>query len=190
MGFKIEDSTGTGYGAKVTSKNRLSTSSIMREYVHAANLQGNLYHHNFDTTVSGSEACISYTKNTSNDYLVINNILLSVTGAFEMWTKVRVDGTPSEVTEVEPVNVNAGSGNLATGEFYTANNSDGIQGLSGGDSSFRLRYFDGVYSTMFPIGSKIILPKNTTAALYVDTKGDSLNFMGHINFNYEEGESF
>ena len=181
MGLIIDDGTGNGHSVKVTGENQLSTSAITKTLFHHLNhSDGQVYHMLFDTDPAGNDDCILYLKNEAEEKdLVINGLQLYIAGACEITWKLKVEGTPVGGTNVIPVNMNAGSGKLASGTFQYG---EDITGLTGGDDAFKYVFTGALRSTGFQPDGDIIIPKNQTFALYVDTAG--VRVAGHVGFGY------
>ena len=70
--MQIEDGTGTGYKAKITSENKLLTQSLSEfmQY-HLNQVHEEMYSMVVSKTPTGAGDCFLYIKNTSDDDLVI-----------------------------------------------------------------------------------------------------------------------
>jgi len=135
----------------------------------------------FDKDPDGNNDCILYIKNTDDKDMLINGLMMAVSGACEVTWKLGVTGTPVDGTAVVPANMNAGSGKAATGTFQHGTD---ITGLSGGNNIHVYKFTAALRSTAFRPPANIILPKNSTFAVYVDTAGVVVE--GHVGFGYHE----
>lgn len=125
---RIDDGTGTGFGAKVDSKNRLSTRSITVSEPQQQTKEGNSY--NINTAVinlsSGSESALLFIKNNEDFDLVLEKLFVSLgkstAGLSTENVKVTIVRNPSTGTlisggvDIEKVNRNFGSSNELTAE--------------------------------------------------------------------------
>lgn len=158
MGFQLEDGTGKGYLASVSSDNKLRVAAVISSQEHYENHnQGRGFSAIFESTpVSGG--CFIYIKNTDTVYD------LSIEG---FWLKMEADdyidinfndiGTPTNTNSVTPRNLNTGSGNVAIGSFYSGNN---IGGLSSGNRIYRLYHANTKESIYRNFNMDIILAQN------------------------------
>ncbi len=180
MGLMIEDGKGTGKTVGVNEENRILAHCISQsEFAHINQHEGDVYHALFDKDPDANDDCIVYVKNTSDKDMLINGVMMAISGACEVTWKLGVSGTPIDGSDITPANMNAGSGKLATGTFQQGTD---ITGLSGGNDIFKFKFTAALRSTSFQPDANIILPKNSTFAIYVDTAGVVVE--GHIGFAY------
>ena len=183
MGLSIVDGTGTSNEAKVNSENKLECLCVEEVlFFHINHTHGEVYRMLFDKDPDGNDDCIVYIKNSDDKDLIINGAMIAVSGACEITLKLGVTGTPIGGSDVIPANMNAGSGNIATGTFQ---HGVDITGLSGGTNIEVVKIIAAAGSTEFKPDSNIILPKNSTFAAYVDTAGVIVE--GYISFGYHDG---
>ena len=134
----IKDGTGNGYLAEVTAENRLSVTAITQiENKDINDRTKEAYLLYIDITPTGAADNFLYMENTSANNMFIN--------WYRVWSGTNADaidmyrnmtGTPAGTTTVTPSNMNFGSNNTATGNFYEGVD---ITGLSGGALLDRLR---------------------------------------------------
>ena len=128
-----------------------------------------------------------YIKNTDDDDLIITSITLWVaSNKDDANVEVYVGHTLSSVanhTAVIPSNVNAGSGNSASGTFYVNDGAVNLSTLSGGVVAGRWK--PTVSVNKWDKGTGWILPKNQTFSLLA-TKDNT--FRGYISFYYHNAQ--
>lgn len=193
MGIQIEDGTGRGYSASVSTENMLNTTSVQSSTEHHANHEHGLaFHLLFQQTPTlndpsiQEDTCFLYIKNTDETDMCLEGILLRLAGSnvSEIVKIVGNDtGSPVGGDNMTPSNCNLGSGRLATGVFYASNT---ITGLSGGTEIERIYIGSSNSSTYFNFENDIIVPKNKTITLYASTTGTEID--GSIIFNYHSTE--
>lgn len=179
MGLQVEDGTGRGYLTKVNDQNQLVTAAISRSVEHHINHDlGRSYHLLFEVNATSANNCVLYIKNGSEDDLVLDELQIRVAAPCDINFYLNDTGTPSGTTSLTPANVNAGSGNAASGDFYS---SAGITGLTRGTKVERIWQTSTQSSTInFP--GDIILPKNKTFTMCPATSGVSI--LGRILLYY------
>jgi hypothetical protein len=172
----IEDGKGTGYKAEVDSQNRLRTAAKTVSDEHAANHdEGLAYQLAFSQSPDASLDCIAYILNSDDKDMVIEGIRVGIDGATagdSMYFKLGDTGTRNSATALTPVNVNAGSGNTASGTFEKgANLNDGT--LSGGVEFDRFWFGDStdVFSANHNFEMDVVLPKNTALTIWIQGSG-------------------
>ena len=127
----------------------------------------------FNQSPTAADDCIAFIKNTSEDDMVIEGVTLGVkncTADDSFYMKLGDTGTPNSGTAFTPVNMNAGSGNLAEGTFeYGADLDNAGAALSGG-SEFERYVFAGVTdssSACYNFPMDVVLPKNRALSMWV-----------------------
>jgi len=179
----IRDGTGSGYLASVTEQNRLAVTAITEDENKDINERTRksylLY---IDITPTGALDNFMYIKNTNTDNMFIN--------WYRIWTASSADaidlyrnmtGTPGNTTSVTPVNMNFGSNNTATGEFYE---SVDMSGLSGGTFVDRLRISGDGKDVVDGYPGDIILPQGSNIVLQALTGAIPLEVT--VSFYYKE----
>jgi len=164
----IRDGTGTGYLAKITPENRLSTFAVTETENRDINERTEesylLY---VDITPTGAADCFLYMKNTSADNMVIN--------WYRIWSGTNADaidiyrnrvGTPAGTTAVVPANMNFGSPNTATADCYEGVD---ITGLSGGALLDRLRLSGDGKDVIDSYPGDILVPRDSNISFQAVT---------------------
>jgi hypothetical protein len=131
MPQQILDGTGDGYLAKVTSGNRLLTSSITLEQSSSASFTGDAYNANTGiiNLTSADKSAVFYMKNNENDNDIVIDALFylignSTGGSGDMLITVLRNPTAGTIVsnasdmEMSGVNRNFGSAKTITGDFY------------------------------------------------------------------------
>jgi len=167
-----------------TSEGHLNAKCITVPLSHHTNHhEKETYVWNFALTPSAANAEFVYMKNTAEEDLVIDKLLVAADTDEIITILHTVTGTASTYTDTEGVNLNAGSGNLADCDYYI---SESITGLSAG-SLARKWYVDGGTGTkVFDIPSGIILPKNAT--MMMTAKAGSISLTGTIVGYFHEAD--
>jgi len=182
MSDQLLDGKGRGYLAEVSNENKLQTNCVSETVFHHTNhVHGEVYHMLFDKAPTANDDCIVYIKNTKTETMIINGVMMAISGACEVTWKLSVTGTPIGGTDVTPANMNAGSGNEAEGIFQ---HGVDITGLSNGNNIFVFKFTGALKSTNFQPDGDIILPTNSTFAIYVDTA--AIIVEGHVGFGYHD----
>lgn len=180
MGLVIEDGTGHGYFAEVTTENRLAVESESFEMIRHANLaDGQAYSLTFTVTPTGAGDCFCYIKNTSTIDLSLNSIVLAAASDEVVQIKIRDTGTPVGGGAVTPVNRNTNSNNTAVGTFQTGVD---ITGLSGGSIVDQYFVKGATDSKKYTWASTLIIGQNGVLTLYVVTGAIALRIT--IGFFY------
>jgi len=181
MGLEIEDGKGRGISVGVNGDFRLLTTTVSRPFEEYINENGDLYHVLFDKDPDGNDDCIVYVKNESTMRMYIFGLMMYIGAACEVTWKLGVEGTPAGGTDVTPVSMNATSGKTADGTFQHGTD---ITGLSGGNDIHIYIFTAAKASAGYRPESTIILDKNDTFAVYVDTAG--VRIAGHVGFGYHD----
>ena len=183
MGFKIQDGTGSGDTAAVSSENRLETLAVTATSEHHANhAHGHAHNLLFDQAPTAGDDCIIYIQNTEDMDMCIEGIWLSVSGACEVYFQLNDTGTRNAATDVVPPNLNAGSGHIADGVFEVGADLDGgAATLAGGIEFQRLVFRAATDSAMWNFEQDIIVPKNATFTIWVSAV---ITVNGTVVFNY------
>lgn len=184
MSETIKDGAGTGYLAKVTSENKLTTEAIAEDIVaHVNAIEEQVYSIVVSQTPVGAGDCFCYVKNSSLMDMILRSITLAAAADETIQVKIRDTGTPVGGTAYVPVNRNSGSTNAAEGMFETGND---ITGLSGGSvvDQFVLKGGDG--SRKFFWQSHIIIRPNETVTFYAGTGAIAIKMSATIYYHTEE----
>lgn len=167
MGLQIEGATGNGYGAAVTSENRLKVSASTFTLEHEVNHHdGQAYSFGLSLTPTGAGDCFLYIKNNSETDMVISEFMLNAASDETITFKLGDAGTPIDGDTGTPVNRNAGSGNQAA---VTALTGVDITGLSGGGAVMGVFLKGGESSVIRRPLSNFIIPKNKVFTGYVSS---------------------
>ena len=136
--FSLKDGRGTGRTAKVDGEGRLhGYATTEPEEQHTNRLNQDAYISYIDLTPTGAGDTFYYLKNTDTRDLIINWYRIwSVAGAEAIDIYKNKDGSPSNTTDIVPVNAN-----FASKKFATVTNHESVDmgGLSGGTLVDRLR---------------------------------------------------
>ncbi len=185
----IEDG-GTGRTAAVTADNRLEVKAITASIEHHINHHdGRAFHIPFSQSPTASGDCIFFMQNTADEDIVIEGFTLGVlncTADDSMYFKIGDSGTRNSATEITPVNVNAGSGISATGNFEKGADLDGGSATLSGGTEFErilLPAVTDLTSTNYNFPQDVILPKNRAISIWVDGSGTGTYYIT-IHFNY------
>jgi hypothetical protein len=184
MGFQIEDGRGKGKSLGITVENRAMTDAVECTIEHHVNhYHGLAFQMNLEQTPTGPDDCIVYMKNLDDVDMVVEEAIVYVSGACEIYVVGGDTGTPVGGNPVTPANCNLASGYTADGTFLSGNN---ITGLSGGTELFRFKFTGTTPSTSVNFPQDIIIPKNQTLTIYCDT--GSITLLCSIAFNYHDAE--
>ena len=180
MGFIIEDGKGTGLTVGVDGTNRLEINAVNQSVEHFINHQHGLaFNVLFSATPSAPGDCFFYLKNTSEQDMNLEGFWIWLAANEYIDIRLGDTGTPSGGTPITPINLNAGSGNVATGVFQNGND---ITGLTGGLTSHRVYHASSQSSKYWNFNQDIIVPKNRTVSMYAQTGTTPL--AGTLVFNY------
>jgi hypothetical protein len=181
----IEDGTGMGYRAKVDKNNRLYTiSSVWDNSFYMSLTKKDAYTLSISNiTAAVANNCIGYIKNTSTDkdMIIVHFRHRCETTNTALSIKIKDTGTPANTTIITPVNRNATSTLIATGDFYSGT---GITGLSGGSTVGSIYSVASQPFEDWEPCSCIILGTNNTMTFYVDNN-TAANWIG-IGFYFRE----
>ena len=182
----INGGTGNGYAAKVNSSNMLLVSSVSSTVEHYINhINKRAYNIVIEQSPTANDDCIFYMENTSDDGLIIEGVMLSVDAACSVYLKLNDEGTRNSATDVTPVNLNAGSGNTAEGNFeYGADLDGGSATLTGGTIFEKYVFTAATNSDLRNFEQDVILPKNRTLTMWCSSSAATVN--ATIIFNYHE----
>lgn len=184
----IEDGTGSGFTVKVDAENRLRAYSVIEtEALHVNEEEGQAYEmlalvtpDSVNPSVDIIETCFFYLKNSSDTDMVLSEFRIWVESNEYINLYLNQSGTPVNGNTNTPTNMNAGSGNLASGTFLTGTN---ITGMDGGTLIDRFRIPADNADHNFSWPSSIIIPKNNIITLITTTGGIplevSLSFYYH-----------
>lgn len=183
MGIQIEDGKGKGTLAGVNSDGMLRVVAVSSSIEHHVNhAKGKAYMTTFETSASSSDNCIFYMKNTDDDApLIIEGFWVYVSKACDIYMKLNDTGTPTNTTNLTPINLNTTSGISASCDCYKGTN---IGGLSGGDEFFRVIFTAEDKSRYYNFDQDLIIGENDTFTIYLDTDA-TVRF--NIPFNYHNG---
>jgi len=159
----------TGRTAGVNSENRLEVDSVMQTVEHHVNtVELEAYHITFEqASAAGADYCIFYLINNADDDIFVEGFDIYISQACEVYFKLNDTGTPGgSPTAVTPASVNAGSGSIADGTFYQ---DDNMTGLSGGTEIARYKFIAETATQYFNFECDVIVPKNMTFTIYLDT---------------------
>lgn len=165
----IEDGTGKGFKAKVTSENQLRVFSVQVSMEHFVNhFHGQAYNVMFDQSPTASDDCILYMENESDHLdLVVEGIEFQVDGAVEIYTQLNARGTRNGANVIEPANLNTKSGKEASGIFEQGADLDGGGAtLTGGVETFRWVFNAANNSTNFNFECDVILGRGNTLTVW------------------------
>jgi len=175
--MRITGGTGNGYAAKVNEENRLYVQSVSVTAKHHANhSEGEAYNVLCAVNPSGAGDCIFYMLNNGEEDIVIEGVWWQTSAAEEVSYNLGDTGTAVATAgaAVTPVNLNAGSGNLADVTCYS-NTADGavdITGLTAG-TTIQSLWLTSAASVWFNAQQDIIVPKNKAFSIYC-VGGDTL----------------
>jgi len=160
----IKDGTGDGFLAQVTSDNKLSVTAITEtenKFVNESTKESYLLYS--DITPTGAGDWFMYVENTSDKNMFLNWYRIWSGASAEAIDIYRnVTGTPGGTTTVTPLNMNFGSNNTATGNFYEGVD---ITGLSGGVLLDRLRLSGDSKDVVDNYPGDIIMPRGANIVL-------------------------
>jgi len=180
--MQIEDGTGTGRKASVNHENRLRSESVSSTTEHHINHhEKQSYNALFSQTPAGADDCIFYMQNASTTDLCVEGIWLYIAGATEIYVQINDIGTPASGTTVTPANLNAGSGNMATGTFEQGTDLAAGAALSGGTEIERYVFSAATDTKRFNFEQDVILSKNTTLTIWSSL---AVAIKGTVVFNY------
>ena len=122
-----------------------------------------------------------YMKNTSEIFLIITKIEYWVESNEYVDLYINSIGDPAEGENITPININFGSGNIASGIFQKAAN---ITGISGGDFLDRTRIPADNNNHSHSWDAKLIIPKNSILTFQAGNGGIPIEIM--IEFYYRD----
>ncbi len=179
--MKIVDGQ-TGNTARVDENLRLHVDSLSKTVEHQSNHEHGLsFSASFSATPTGAGDCFFYLKNTDERDLIVEGINLWMLSNQYYEIKTNLVGTPAGGSAITPYNLNSGSGKSATGIFQSGND---ITGLSGGRMLYRIHHETSNKGHHHNFDQDIILPKNATLAICVETGAVALD--GFIDFFYHD----
>ena len=193
MGLIIEDGQGTGYSASVDDENRLRTLAITRSMEHESNQEhGDAYSIPFSQSPTAADDCIYYMKNTSDTDMVIEGVTIGATDtgvADSVYFKLGDSGTRGTSTDLTPVNLNAGSGKSADGDFEYGADIGTAGTLDGGTEFERLTVGNGATADLisrdFNFPQDVILPKNGVFTIYIGGSAGGTYYIT-VNMHYHD----
>lgn len=179
----IDDGKGKGYKAEVDDENKLHVQAIADVgQFHTNHDHGTAYTMDIDNVVvNGDGYNFLYIQNTDDDDLIVTSITLWVaTAKDDANVEAYIGHTLTSVannTSIVPSNLNAGSGQSASGVFYVNDGVGNLTTLSGGVVAGRWKPTTSVGKWSKTTGW--IVPKNQTFTLLA-TKDNT--FRGYISF--------
>ena len=183
----IDDGTGKGYKVKVTREHMIYSLAVSQTIEHHANItHSGSYSVIFSQTPTGAGDFILYFKNLSNRDIVIEGIWLRASATEGINIHLRPAGTPTNGSEVTPVNLNASSANTAEATVIVDND---ITGITNGHTALRYYVDNSARSVWFNFNQDIILTENDTLAISCVTGGIQIDGMLEFFFDYTNGAS-
>jgi len=161
----------------------LNYCASMEMMAHAAD-NGNAYSIVYSGDPGTTDTDFLYMKNTDDSDLRIYKIKLYCVADVEVSIKLGCTGTPTNTSTVTPVNALVGSGNTATGDFYSRT---GDLDLTGGDlfDSLFYDFLAGGREMVYDYPAEIALQKNQ-ALLFNNVTDPSANIELTVYFYYHE----
>lgn len=187
----IEDGTGKGYRAKVSSDNRVMVSSVVRDFSSfLSTVNSDVY--NFllsesSLTVTTTGGVIMFLQNSSDKDILLSNIIGTTDGALKVsLIKNLVMGTIGNYNSVDPININFGSSQTADCISYGWDEvGDGITGLSNGTTFAAITYGSAGGITI-PLTHSVVLTKGTNIGLSVQGIGATREVEFWITFVFAD----
>ena len=195
MGLILEDGRGKGYSSGVTDENRLMVDSVTASIEHHINHHdGMAFNLLINQSPTAADDCIAYILNSSEDDLCVEGLTLGVTNCTaddSIYFKIGDTGTRNSATSLTPVNLNAGSGHIATGTFEKGADLDGGSAtLAGGTECERivLAGVTDLVSKTFNFEQDIILPKNRSLTIWIGGSASGTYYLTlYMNYHPKEG---
>lgn len=160
-----------GYGTKVNSEGLLKSYSVTEEEGwHVNEDHAQAYSARITQAPTAADDCIAYIENTSNNPLVVCCInIMDIAGNLEFYMKLSDKGTRNNASDVTPVCLNSGKGNVADCTFEQGADLDGgAATLSGGSEVYRWNLLAAESSKDLKLPIGIILEKNQTVTFWAD----------------------
>jgi len=185
----LQDGNGNGYLANVDEEHRLHVKAVsMQMERHVAHDEGDAFTMDIDGIQPDSTGYwVAIIKNSDDRDLIITSITGWVSSfKNDQIYEAYVGGTftyATNGTAVVPANLNAGSGNVAQGDFYVNDGSGNITTVVAGVVAGR--YIFTTTPGKWVKGSGWIIPKNKCFMLYSNI-AEKLN--GYISFYYHDSE--
>jgi len=184
-----------GTTAGVTDDNRILTESVSATVEHHINHRyGKAYNIVFSQSPTAADDCIFYMMNNDDDDMCIEGVTIGVINATaddSIYFKVGDTGTRNGAIDVTPVNMNAGSGKAAVGDFEYGADLDGGTATLAGGLEFNRIVLAGVTdltSKYFNFEQDMILPKNRSMTIWVGGSATGTYYLT-LHFNYHKEES-
>lgn len=179
----------TNVAAGVNPDQRLKAEAIASSIEHHINHLGQeAYHVLFSQSPTANDDCIFYLKNDSETDLVIEEILISVDGACQVYIQRNTKGTRNVATVLTPINAHFGSGHDAEGTFEKGADLDGgAATLANGDEIERLVFLAASPSSPHNFPQDLIVPKNQTFTLWCSDA--AVTVTARVAFNYHGEET-
>ena len=186
----IQDGTGTGYRAKVTSENRLTVDSVETTAESLAATTGDSFNVSNDIIdiTSDAETALIYMNNTNSEDWVVTRVYFHFggstggvgSGEFTMTTNATTGTLISGGAAVTPVNANLGSAKLLVGEFLQGANGSTI---TSGVEFLRTIIPNFASRNIIPFDSVVIPPGASLALRFTPPAGNtSLKVQLGVNF--------
>jgi len=185
--MQIEDGSGSGYIAKVSSDNELHVFSVSESHAaHVSNDKGGTYMaYTTDAGPGAGEYTLYIQNDSSTKIFVIDCVCTSNVDADVVWKLHEVTGTAAGASVVTASNLNLTSGKVA--ELTCRGGAGGVTGLT---STEVIMAWNGgaVFSNVNKeIGGRIVLGKNNALAVEYDAgTGGAVHV--HISGHYHEME--
>lgn len=177
----ISDGTGKGFKAKVTREHMIYALATSQTIEHHTNMShSDSYTVLFSQTAVGAGDYIFYMKNNSSNPVVVEGLWLRAASSEGINIHIRVGGTPSNGSDITPVNLNASAANTAEIDAQAGNN---ITGLTSGDICLRYYLDNSTKSNWFNFNQDIILTQTDIMTISCITGGIQID--GTIEFFFD-----
>jgi len=164
----IEDGTGTGRKAKVTTSQMLQTDAVTVSREHYINhVNGEAFNIVFVQAPTAGDDCIFYFENSSDDDSIIEGVTLAVSGAAEVYVQINDVGTRNAAVDLVPANLNASGSKIGDGVFEQGADLDGgAATLAGGYEIERYVFYAATNSSHFNFEQDVMIQKNRTLTIW------------------------
>ncbi len=169
MGLIIEDGKGTGKSVGVSDGNELLTHGVSVSEEHSANMdRGKAFSWIFSEDADANDDCIFYLKNIGDINLVLEGMMLYVSGAAEVYIETGNEGTTAAGTDITGNNLNAGSGNKVTNTITAKKDGDLQAGatLASGNEIERYIFTGASSTTNYNFPADIVIPPQNTFTIW------------------------
>ena len=174
--------TGNNRAVDVNDFGKLKTVSVAIEPEYCNNLTFGSAFQLQSTVTPSPSADFLYIKNESDYSLILENIFISCDSREDIWIYRNPSGTPTDTTNITPVNTNFGSSKQANGTFVYG---EDIGGLSGGTLFNTLPCYADT-NNAFKFRNWIIMPKNSTISF--NARNGNIELDISIPFFFMEGD--